>query len=88
MIVATTARTARCSVPIDTVLPMYGFIKGFHTHILVYRRKEQQSIWLARVKLQHCEGIVRFTFLQGKVVHPDWRLRGGFDRGDNLTIWL
>lgn len=46
-----------------------------------------QCIWLARVKPEDCEGIVKFTVLQGKVVKPLSQLRGGFDRGRGLMSW-
>lgn len=46
-----------------------------------------QCIWLARVKPQDCEGIVKFTVLQGKVVKPASQLRGGFDRERGLMSW-
>lgn len=59
----------------------------FSANVLVYRKKEQQMIWLARVRPEHCEGIVNYTLLQGKVVHPDFQLRGGFDRLKGLTSW-
>ncbi|KAI8635683.1 Sucrase/ferredoxin-like-domain-containing protein [Xylariaceae sp. FL1651] len=46
-----------------------------------------QCIWLARVRPEDCENIVRYTVLQGKVVKPDRQLRGGFDRGKGLLSW-
>ncbi|KAL2136101.1 hypothetical protein VTI74DRAFT_5507 [Chaetomium olivicolor] len=46
-----------------------------------------QCIWLARVRPEDCEGIVKFTVLQGKVVKPQRQLRGGFDRGKGLLSW-
>ncbi|KAF1984258.1 Sucraseferredoxin-like protein [Aulographum hederae CBS 113979] len=46
-----------------------------------------QCIWLARVRPEDCENIVRFTVLQGKVVKPERQLRGGFDRGRGLASW-
>ena len=46
-----------------------------------------QCIWLARVKPEDCENIVRFTILQGKVVKPESQLRGGFDREKGLLSW-
>ncbi|KAK3333785.1 Sucrase/ferredoxin-like-domain-containing protein [Cercophora scortea] len=46
-----------------------------------------QCIWLARVKPEDCEGIVKFTVLQGKVVRPKSQLRGGFDRSTGLLSW-
>ena len=46
-----------------------------------------QCIWLARVRPEDCEGIIKFTVLQGKVVKPERQLRGGFDRGRGLTSW-
>lgn len=46
-----------------------------------------QCIWLARVKPEDCEGIVKYTILQGKVVKPESQLRGGFDRSKGLLSW-
>ena len=46
-----------------------------------------QGIWLARVRPEDCEGIVKFTVLQGKVVKPERQLRGGFDRERGLLSW-
>jgi hypothetical protein len=46
-----------------------------------------QCIWIARVKPQDCEGIVKFTVLQGKVVKPESQLRGGFDRQRGVFSW-
>lgn len=46
-----------------------------------------QCIWLARVKPEDCENIVKYTLLQGKVVKPESQLRGGFDRGKGLVSW-
>lgn len=46
-----------------------------------------QCIWLARVKPEDCEGIVKYTVLQGKVVKPEQQLRGGFDRTRGLMSW-
>ena len=46
-----------------------------------------QCIWLARVRPEDCENIVRFTVLQGKVVKPERQLRGGFDREKGLVSW-
>lgn len=46
-----------------------------------------QCIWLARIKPADCEGIVKYTVLQGKVVKPEWQLRGGFDRARGLVSW-
>ncbi len=46
-----------------------------------------QCIWLARVRPEDCEGIVKFTVLQGKVIKPERQLRGGFDRERGLMSW-
>ncbi|OJD13425.1 hypothetical protein AJ78_06115 [Emergomyces pasteurianus Ep9510] len=46
-----------------------------------------QGIWLARVRPEDCEGIVKFTVLQGKVIKPENQLRGGFDREKGLVSW-
>lgn len=46
-----------------------------------------QCIWLARVKPEDIEGIVKFTVLQGKVVKPESQLRGGFDRSRGVLSW-
>ncbi|KAJ5459971.1 uncharacterized protein N7458_001523 [Penicillium daleae] len=59
----------------------------FSANVLIYRKKDQQMIWLARVRPEHCEGIIKYTILQGKVVHPETQLRGGFDLARGLTSW-
>ncbi len=46
-----------------------------------------QCIWLARVRPEDCENIIRYTVLQGKVVKPGRQLRGGFDRMKQLASW-
>jgi hypothetical protein len=46
-----------------------------------------QGIWLARVRPADCEGIIKFTVLQGKVVKPERQLRGGFDRERGFVSW-
>ncbi|KAF2493159.1 hypothetical protein BU16DRAFT_551134 [Lophium mytilinum] len=46
-----------------------------------------QCIWLARVRPEDCENIVRYTVLQGKLVKPERQLRGGFDRCKQLVSW-
>ncbi|KAL8667984.1 MAG: hypothetical protein Q9168_007149 [Polycauliona sp. 1 TL-2023] len=46
-----------------------------------------QCIWLARVRPEDCEGIVKYTILKGKVVKPHRQLRGGFDRQRGLVSW-
>lgn len=46
-----------------------------------------QCIWLARVRPEDVENIVRYTILQGKVVKPERQLRGGFDRARQLVSW-
>jgi len=46
-----------------------------------------QCIWLARVRPEDCENLVRYTVLQGKVVKPETQLRGGFDRAKGLLSW-
>ncbi|MCJ1382323.1 hypothetical protein MMC17_005436 [Xylographa soralifera] len=71
----------------------------FSANMMVYRRagagskgkvadgEAGQCIWLARVRPEDCEGIVKFTVLQGKVVKPERQLRGGFDRERGLVSW-
>lgn len=69
----------------------------YSANVLVYRRRTApdgapldeaaQCIWLARIKPQDCENLVRYTVLQGKVVKPEQQLRGGFDRSTQLTSW-
>ena len=46
-----------------------------------------QCIWIARVRPEDCEGIVKFTVLQGKVVKPERQLRGGFDWQRGVFSW-
>jgi hypothetical protein len=46
-----------------------------------------QCIWLARIRPEDCEGVVKFTVLQGKVIKPERQLRGGFDRQKGVFSW-
>lgn len=46
-----------------------------------------QGIWLARVRPEECENIIRYTVLQGKLLKPERQLRAGFDRERGLTSW-
>ncbi|KAJ0160379.1 Actin patches distal protein 1 [Colletotrichum tanaceti] len=46
-----------------------------------------QCIWLARIKPEDCENLVRYTVLQGKLVKPETQLRGGFDRAKGMMSW-
>lgn len=62
-----------------------GTVGGKPKHIL--EGEAAQCIWLARVRPEDCENIVRFTVLQGKVVKPERQLRGGFDRERGLVSW-
>lgn len=75
----------------------------FSANLIVYRRgsgarenqaadgtpaqEAAQCIWLARVRPEDCENIVRYTILQGKVVKPERQLRGGFDRSRQVVSW-
>ena len=72
-------------------------------NVLVYRRGAEeelgegeeggkrkggvQCIWLARVRPEDCEGIVKHTVLKGEVVEPERVLRGGFDCGRGVASW-
>ncbi|KAL2075832.1 hypothetical protein VTL71DRAFT_775 [Oculimacula yallundae] len=46
-----------------------------------------QCMWIARVKPEDCEGIIKFTVLQGKLIKPESQLRAGFDRQKGLFSW-
>jgi hypothetical protein len=46
-----------------------------------------QCIWLARIRPEDCENVVKYTVLQGKVVKPESQLRGGFDRERGVVSW-
>ena len=46
-----------------------------------------QCIWLARVRPEDCEGIIKQTVLKGKVIKPKRQLRGGYDREKGLVSW-
>ncbi|KAI9745510.1 MAG: hypothetical protein M1818_001044 [Claussenomyces sp. TS43310] len=46
-----------------------------------------QCIWLARVRPEDCEGIIKYTVLQGKLIQPERQLRGGFDRQKGVFSW-
>ncbi|KAJ5665903.1 Sucrase/ferredoxin-like family protein [Penicillium maclennaniae] len=75
----------------------------YSANVIVYRRRDfewykreeaetndegaTQGIWLARVRPEECENIIRYTVLQGKVLKPQQQLRGGFDRERGLTSW-
>lgn len=64
----------------------------FSANVMIYRREEgadeaNQCIWLGRVRPEDCEGIIKFTVLQGKVIHPERQLRAGFDRKKGLVSW-
>lgn len=73
----------------------------YSANVMVYRREGRkredgseelsdeavQGIWLARVRPEDCENIVKFTVLQGKVVKPLRQLRGGFDRERGVLSW-
>ncbi|KAK6435033.1 hypothetical protein LTR95_008782 [Oleoguttula sp. CCFEE 5521] len=66
----------------------------YSANMMVYRRAEGdevegavQCIWLARVRPEDCENIVKYTVLQGKVVKPERQLRGGFDRERGVVSW-
>ena len=50
-------------------------------------KEAAQCIWLARVRPEDCENIIRYTVLQGKVVKPERQLRGGFDRCTGKVSW-
>jgi hypothetical protein len=64
-------------------------VKGhkYAANVLIYRKAEGQMIWLARIRPEHCEGIVKQTIMKGKIVHPEVQLRGGFDRSRDVTSW-
>ncbi|EFE40107.1 hypothetical protein TRV_05176 [Trichophyton verrucosum HKI 0517] len=59
----------------------------FAANMLIYRKEDEQMIWLARIRPEHCEGVVKHTIINGKVIHPETQLRGGFDRKNGLTSW-
>ncbi|KAI9816142.1 MAG: hypothetical protein M1832_005149 [Thelocarpon impressellum] len=59
----------------------------YAANVLVYRRDAGQAVWLARVRPQDCEAVVRYTVLRGEVVRGESMLRGGFDRGRGLVSW-
>jgi len=73
----------------------------YSANVMVYRREGQkkegggdelrdeavQGIWLARVRPEDCENIVKYTVLQGKLVKPQRQLRGGFDRERGVISW-
>ena len=59
----------------------------YAANVIVYRKNQGQAIWLARIRPEDCEGVIKFTVLQGKVVRPERFLRGGFDRGRGLVSW-
>ena len=50
-------------------------IQGAHAKGDDVAAEAAQCIWLARIKPEDCENLVKFTILQGKVVKPDSQLR-------------
>ena len=46
-----------------------------------------QGIWLARVRPEDCENVIKYTVLLGKVVKPERQLRGGFNRETGMVSW-
>lgn len=74
----------------------------YSANVMVYRREGRkqsgtsseelrdeavQGIWLARVRPEDCENIVKYTVLKGKLVKPQRQLRGGFDRERGVLSW-
>lgn len=70
----------------------------YSANVMIYRRADTagqadhaseaaQCIWIARVRPEDCENIIRYTVLRGKVVKPERQLRGGFDRVKGLVSW-
>ena len=69
----------------------------YSANVLIYRsqkvegetagKEAAQCIWIARVRPEDCENIVRYTVLEGKVVKPARQLRGGFDRTTGKVSW-
>jgi len=47
-------------------------------HIVEGESEAAQCIWLARIRPEDCENVVKYTVLQGKVVKPDRQLRGEY----------
>ncbi|ORY62699.1 Sucrase/ferredoxin-like-domain-containing protein [Pseudomassariella vexata] len=68
--------------PGDEVRPMFDAEDGEEGDV-----GAGQCLWLARLKPEDCENLVKYTVLQGKVVKPETQLRGGFDRGKGLLSW-
>ncbi|KAI9843914.1 MAG: hypothetical protein M1838_002410 [Thelocarpon superellum] len=63
----------------------------YSANMMIYRKHDvgeaSQAIWLARIRPEDCEAIVKYTVLQGKVVKPLTQLRGGFDRERGVVSW-
>ncbi|KAI5788854.1 Sucrase/ferredoxin-like-domain-containing protein [Peziza echinospora] len=58
----------------------------YAANVLVYRKEDGMGLWLGRVAPKHVEGIVKWTILQGKVVHTEM-IRGGFYRKEGKVSW-
>lgn len=58
----------------------------YSANCIIYRKKDGQGIWLARVAPKNVEGIVKKTILEGKLVDPAM-VRGGFNRKAGLVSW-
>lgn len=66
----------------------------YSANMMIYRRADDgaegeaaQCMWLARIRPEDCENLVKYTLLQGKLVKPDSQLRGGFDRARGIVSW-
>ncbi|KAJ1327958.1 Sucrase/ferredoxin-like [Microdochium nivale] len=85
---STTTPPASTSPPGEETPKQTGGQGGDHDDDLVIADEgASQCIWLARIKPEDCENIVRYTVLQGRVVKPGTQLRGGFDRGRSVVSW-
>ncbi|KAJ5089572.1 hypothetical protein N7532_008256 [Penicillium argentinense] len=65
----------------------FDWYKNEETRAADEEEGASQGIWLARVRPEECENIIRYTVLQGKVLKPETQLRAGFDRQRGLTSW-
>jgi (2Fe-2S) ferredoxin len=65
----------------------FDWYKNEETRAADEEEGASQGIWLARVRPEECENIIRYTVLQGKVLKPESQLRAGFDRQRGLTSW-
>ena len=75
------------SLKIDLFLFTFCWLSSANWRFAWCAGEAVQGIWLARVRPEDCENVIKYTVLQGKVVKPERQLRGGFNRETGMVSW-